>query len=158
MTVTYSTPAMAEHYLDTLVALSDAVGPLGDLHELQLIDHGFLALHAVADYHGRELELEKADALGLAVGQHLVVVIAEQGDLARTGVVAGAEAPGLVALAVDGLLIQLIVVADFLNLDVQARELEVHIGPVVDLTVDFHAALPPFYSLTLVLDPVRVPV
>lgn len=54
-------------YLDALVSLGDAVGPLGDLHQLQLIDHGFFALHAVADYHGRELEFEKADAFGLTV-------------------------------------------------------------------------------------------
>mgnify|MGYP007127288530 CR=1 FL=1 len=73
-----------------------------------------------------------------------MVVIAEQGDLARARIVAGAEAPGLVAPAVDGLLIQFIVIADLLDFDVQARDLEVHISPVVDFTIDCHAAYPPF--------------
>ncbi|SCJ11821.1 Uncharacterised protein [uncultured Clostridium sp.] len=117
---------------------------------LQLVDAGALAFVGVGDDHGRPLEAIEGDALRLAIGKDVVVVIPEHRHFTGRFIVALAIAPGTVALAVAFFHVLLVVVADFLHDQDEARDLDVNVAPAIGLTVYFkgHNSLTSFpYSL-----------
>ena len=117
---------------------------------LQLVDAGALAFVGVGDDHGRKLEAVKGNTLRLAVCKDVVVVIPEHGHFAGCLIVSLAVAPGSVALAVAFFHVLLVVVADFLHDQDEARDLDVNVAPAISLTVYFkgHSSSSSFpYSL-----------
>ena len=93
------------------------------------------ALVGVGDDDGGQLHLVEGNALLLAVGQQIVVVVAEHGELAGRLIVACAVAARLGAGAVDFLHLQLVVIADLLHLNVQAGDFQIHVAPIIGFSV-----------------------
>ena len=110
---------------------------LGGDDLLELVDPGALPFVGVGDDHGGPLNAIERDALRLAVGEDVVVVVPEHGHLAGRLIVALAIPPGAVALAVAFFHLLLVVVADFLHHEHEAGDLDVHVAPSVGLAVYF---------------------
>ena len=131
--------AADDHHVDVdgeaLVTLRRLVAALGELDLLQLVDLRACALVGVGDDDGGQLHLVEGNALLLAVGQQIVVVVAEHRELAGRLIVARAVAARLGAGAVDFFHLQLVVVADLLHLNVQAGDFQIHVAPIVGFSV-----------------------